>query len=75
MYQTAGFRRRNQLFVSWTSPHKGLQPLEGVACAFHLVFGCIVALFRNVNLQDICAATSRSSPLTFVWLYIWLVDA
>ena len=90
MDRTRGFRRSDQLFVSWANPHKG-KPItkqrlshwvvEAIALAYtcqglqppvglreHSTRGLAAswALFRGVSVQDICAAASWSSPLTFV---------
>ncbi|XP_059182347.1 uncharacterized protein LOC131961092 [Centropristis striata] len=97
--RTGGFRRSDQLFVSWASPHRG-KPItkqrlshwvvEAIALAYagqglqppvglraHSTRGVATswALFRGVSVQDICAAASWSSPLTFVRFYMLDVSA
>ena len=78
--RTAGFRKSDQLFVSWASPHKG-RPLSRqrlahwIVEAIALAYSCkgsqatSWALFRGVSVQDICAAASWATPHTFVRFY------
>ncbi|KAK0143064.1 Sphingomyelin phosphodiesterase 4 [Merluccius polli] len=97
--RTGGFRRSDQLFVSWANPHKGkpvtkqrlshwvveaialaytcqgLQPPVGLRAHSTRGLAASWALFRGVSVQDICAAASWSSPLTFVRFYMLDVSA
>lgn len=99
MDKTGGFRRSDQLFVSWANPHKGkpvtkqrlshwvvetialaytsqgLQPPAGLRAHSTRGLAASWALFRGVSVQDICAAVSWSSPLTFVRFYMLDVSA
>ena len=92
MDKTKGFRRSDQLFVSWANPKKGkpitkqrlshwvveaialtsqgLQPPVGLRVLLTQGLATSWALFRGVSAQDICAAASWYSPLTFVRFYM-----
>lgn len=93
MDRTKRFRRSDQLFVSWASPHRGrpitkqrlshwivgaialaytsqgLQAPEGLRAHSTRGLAASWALCKGVSIQEICAAASWSSPLTFVRFY------
>lgn len=54
---------------------QGLQPPEGLQAHSTRGLAASWALFRGVFLQDVCAAASWSSPLSFVCFYMLNVSA
>ncbi|KAK0146328.1 hypothetical protein N1851_014351 [Merluccius polli] len=91
--RTAGFRRGDQLFVSWATPHKGkplsrqrlshwiveaiglsyrcrgLQPPAGLKAHSTRGMATSWALFKGIQVEDICVAASWATPHTFVRFY------
>jgi len=74
MNRTRGFRSSDQLFVSWANPG-GLLPPVGLPAHSTRSLATSWALFRGLSVQDVCAAASWSSPLTFVSFYMMDVSA
>ena len=57
--------------IQWAYSSKGMQPPDALRA--HSTRGVVAswALLKGVSIQDLCAATSWSSPLTLLGFTVW----